>query len=66
MPRKQPRNSIEIRSQWEQERLESLRFLTESPPEQKAELLANWTPPPTHSFLPEPEELRRHKDRRTE
>ena len=58
--------SNDIRTEWERDRLESLKTWKDSHPQHRADLLANWTPPPTHSFLPEPEELRRHKNRRTQ
>ena len=57
--------SNKIRTEWENDRLEALKFLKVAHPQLRADLLANWTPPPTNSFLPEPAELRRHKNTRT-
>ena len=53
----------DIRTEWEKDRLKALKFLEGAHPQLRDDLLANWTPPPTNSFLPERAELRRHKER---
>ena len=58
-----PRSTEDIRQELESHRLTSIHFLATAAPEWIEEHLEQFTPPPTKSFLPEPEELRRHKER---